>query len=233
MGKSFFENTEEQQGSLPALTGALLEITGIERSKTGERAKTPGCRMYVVELKVVEPKEYANSMLRDWITVGTAEDPLAKRPETWSRTEAGPGRLKRLLTRSGTPLSDDDEEWMEAAEGRQVIAPVSARPDDSGEMRNRPGLYYRPSDEDAPEIGEDKNAGKGGKPRAKGAAAAAKKARSGRSKDTEPEEESEEEPKKPPKKAPKDKEDDDEDEDPPPKTKMRARKKDDDEEEED
>lgn len=228
MGKSFFENTEEQRGSLPALTGALMEVVGIERGKTGERAKTPGLRRYTIELKVVEPKEYAGSIVRDYITVGTPEDPLAKRPETWSRSEAGPGRLKRFLTRTGTPLSDDDEEWMEAAEGRQTIAPVSARPSDDGKIFNSPGLYYRPSDEDAPELGEAD--GSAAPKKAKGAAAAAKKARAGKGgKETEGEEEDD-----PPKKAKKAKdEEEEEEEEEKPKKKKPAKKDDDDEEEED
>ncbi len=156
MGKSYFDEADEERGSLPALTGALLGITGIERSKTGEKAKNPGLRMYVVDLKVKEPKKYTNAGVRDWIVVGTADDPFAKKPETWKRSEGGPGRLKRLLTRSGTALTDDDEEWMEAAVGNEVVAPISARESDdgSGKIFNRPGLYYRPSDEDCPEIGE-------------------------------------------------------------------------------
>ena len=155
MGKSFFEDTEEQKGSLPALTGALLTIKSIERTKTGENSKNPGCRMYVVEAGIVEPKKYSGMTLRDWIVVGTADDPLAKEKETWTNgSEKGPGRLKRLLVRSGTALSEDDEEWMEAAEGQQFVASISAKADDEGYIRNRMGKAFRPTDEDAPEIGE-------------------------------------------------------------------------------
>lgn len=230
MGKSHFKETEEQRGSLPAMTGALLEITEIERAKTKEK----GLRMYVVQLSVVEPKEFAGSTITDWIVVGTEADPLAKQPATWARSEKGPGRLKRLLTRSGTPLSDDDEEWMEAATGNQVVAPITARQDDSGETRNRPGLYFRPSDEDCPEIGEasedEKKGGKGGKSSAKGAAAASKKAR-GRHADDENEDEDEK-----PSKGGKSKDSDDEDEDEKPsksKDKGSKKSKDDDEDEDD
>jgi hypothetical protein len=225
MGKSHFKETEEQRGSLPAMTGALLEIVEIERAKTKEK----GLRMYVVELKVVEPKEFANSTVRDWIVVGTEDDPLAKQPQTWARSEAGPGRLKRLLTRSGTALSDDDEEWMEAAAGNQVVAPISARADDSGEIRNRPGLYFRPSDEDCPEIGEateESGKGKSKGSSAKGAAAASKKARGRHAAD---EAEDEDEKPKTSKKA-KDADDEDEEDEKPSKSK---KKKDDDDEDED
>lgn len=226
MGKSFFDNTEEQRGSLPAMTGALLKIKGIERSKTGENAKTPGCRMYVLELEVVEPAEFAGTTVRDWITVGTAEDPLAKRPETWARSEGGPGRLKRLLTRSGTPLSDDDEEWMEAAEDREVVAPISARAGDDGQMRNRVGMFFRASDEDCPDIGlaeEGAGTAKGAtKNKPRGAAAAAKSARGktgakGKESEDEDEEEAEEKPKAGKKGKPADDDDADEDEEEKPK----------------
>lgn len=171
MGKSFFEETEEQQGNIPALTGALLEIASIERSKTGENSQTPGCRMYVVDFKVVEPKEFKGMFVRDWITVGTAEDPTAKEKSTWKAgREKGPGRLTRLLTRSGTPLLEDDEEWMEQAVGNQVVAPISVRQDGGG---NRVGkLFFRPSDDDAPEIGEAE--GKRGAAKPKAVAKAAK-----------------------------------------------------------
>jgi len=156
VGKSFFEETEEQSGSIKALTGALLEITSIERSKTKEK----GLRMYVMDYKIVEPKKYAGFMLRDWIVVGTETDPLAKEKGTWTEgSEKGPGKLKRVLLRSGTPLSEDDEEWMEAAAGNQFIASVSAKLDDEDNIRNRPGKAYRPSDEDAPEIGEAEEKG--------------------------------------------------------------------------
>jgi hypothetical protein len=156
VGKSFFEDTEEQSGSIKALTGALLEITSIERSKTKEK----GLRMYVMDYKIVEPKKYAGFTLRDWIVVGTDTDPLAKEKATWTEgSEKGPGKLKRVLTRSGTPLSEDDEEWMEAAAGNQFVASVSAKADDEGNIRNRVGKAYRPSDEDAPEIGEAEEKG--------------------------------------------------------------------------
>lgn len=181
MGKSFFNETEEQRGAVPSLTGALLAIKEIERTKVAkESSKLKGARMYVVTFSLVEPKGCKGLEVRDWIIVGTVDDLPAKRPETWNRSEGGPGRLKRLLTRSGTPLSDDDEEWMDAAEGREVVAPVIDNGPDFEGPRNKVGLYYRPSDDDCPEIGyaeEGAGAKRGaGKP-AKGAAAGARKLR--------------------------------------------------------
>jgi hypothetical protein len=181
MGKSYFGETEEQRGAVPNLTGGLLAIKEIERTKVAkETSKLKGARMYVVTFSVVEPKSCKGLEVRDWIIVGTVDDLPAKRPETWNRSEGGPGRLKRLLTRSGTPLSDDDEEWMDAAEGREVVAPVIDNGPDFEGPRNKVGLYYRPSDDDCPEIGiADDQAPRGGKAKAgaKGAAAGARKLR--------------------------------------------------------
>jgi hypothetical protein len=207
MGKSFFDSTEEERGSLPKLTGALLKIKSFERTKTGDNAKTPGCRMYVMQASVVEPKKYANTTLRKYFVIGTESDPLGKEEETWNRSEAGPGQLKRTLVRSGTPLSKEDEEWMEAAEGREFVAPIGARVDDSGYVRNDIGKAYRSEDEDCPVIGEagDEPKGKRGKP--------AKKAKP--EPEAEETEESEEPKKasKPPKSKPAKPADDDDDDD--------------------
>lgn len=229
MGKSYFEESEEAKGGLTkSLTGALVEIVSFERTKTGENSKTPGTRMYVEEVKIVEPKRYKDLTVRDWIVVGTAEDPLAKRPETWGRSEAGPGRLKRVLNRSGTPLSDDDEEWMEAAEGKQYVTPITVRADDSGQPRARLGLAYRPSDEDCPEIGEASGEEvKPGKPaKAKGATAAAKKLRGSKPAKEDDEDE------KPAKKG-KPADDDDSDDDEKPSKSSKKSKADDDDDDED
>lgn len=219
-----------------------MEITNIERTKTGQGAKTPGCRMYIVDVKVVEPKKLAGGTVRDWITVGTADDPLAKRPESWSgRTESGPGRLKRLLVRSGTPLSDDDEEWMEAAVGKQVVAPINLVFDDSATARNKLGLFFRPSDEDCPDIGvspEQPTAAGGGKSgkKAKGATAAGKRARSRQPVEEDDEETERKEKPKGKKGKPKPEEveeEEEEDEEPKPTSRKPSDEDDEDDEEED
>lgn len=174
MGKSYFEETEEQEGNIPALTGALLEIGSIERKKTSDQSQTPGCRMYEIQFKVVEPKEFSGMFVRDWITVGTAEDPTAKEKSTWKNgREKGPGRLTRLLTRSGTPLLEDDEEWMEQAVGNTVVAPITVRTDGDGNRVGR--LFYRPTDDDCPVIGRAE--GKKGAPRLKAVAKTTKPAK--------------------------------------------------------
>jgi len=199
VARTHLKDTDEQRGQVPSCTGALLEIVKIEKGKTGERAKNPGCLKYTPEFKIVEPKELKNMRVFDnRIVIGTPEDPRGKKQETWDNQEGGPGRLKRLMVRSGTPITDDDEEWMEAAEGNQVVAPLVADPE--GQFGTAPGLYFRPSDDDAPAIAIAAEDGKGGRGKGKGAAAASKRARGRKAAeeeeevDEEGEEEEEEEP---------------------------------------
>lgn len=229
MSKSYLDEAEEQRGAIPACTGARLRIKEVEKTKTKEK----GLRMYVPSFVVVEPKQLKGMELRDWLVVGTEADPLAKRPETWKRSEGGPGRLKRLLARSGTPLSEDDEEWMEAAVDNEVIAPIIDNGPDADGPRNKVGLFFRESDEDCPVIGIDEDEGKKGKgsgKKQKGAAAAAKRLRS-RGDDDEDEDEDEEDTgsKGKGKQADKPKDDDDEDDEPKAKKGKKASKSDDDE----
>jgi len=238
MPKSYFDETEEAQGGITTpLTGALVKIIGIERTKTREK----GLRMYVEEVEIKQPKQYKGIRIKDWIVVGSEDDPLAKRPETWRRSEGGPGRLKRLITRAGAPLSDDDEEWMEAVEEREYVTPVHIRMDDDGEPRARLGLAFRPSDEDCPEIGEadeDDKPSKGKAKGKKGATAAGKKLRDrkkGDDDEDEDEKDDEDEDEKPKKgKKGKDEDDeDDEDEKKSSKSSKKSSKKDDDDDDDD
>lgn len=190
MGKSFLREAPEQKGSVPACTGALLQIKEIERTKTKIKEGKKAKKMYAVTFEILEPKSLKGMQIRDWLVVGTEDDPLAKEEETWARSEGGPGRLARLLNRANVEIDDDDDQaWMDAApDGDPVVAPILARADrDSGEMRSSPGLYFAPSDDDCPEVGlaeEGESKGRGGK----GAAAAGKKAR-GRHVEEEEEEE--------------------------------------------
>lgn len=183
MARSFFGKTREAQGVMPAM-GVKAEIEEIERSETGENSQTPGCLMYVVSLRVVEPPEYRGFTVRDWLTIGTKDDKRAKRAETWERSEAGPGRLLRLLKRAGVPEADDDEEWMSAAENQEVCLHVVKRKDENGEDRNRVGLYFRESDPDFIGIGEEleDTRGSGGRRKAKPGRDDDKKARGGKGK---------------------------------------------------
>lgn len=155
MSQSFFDETEESRGFIPSLTGAKLRIEEIERTKTGENAATPGCRMYVVTFSVVEPTKFKGLQVRKWFVIGTADDKKGEKAETWAAgAEKGPGQLKRLLVRADVPLSKDDEEWMEAAEGKIVVASVIDKGEEASGPRNALGKFYRETDSDCPEIGE-------------------------------------------------------------------------------
>jgi hypothetical protein len=176
MARSFLGKTKEAVGVLPPM-GVKCVIEEIEKGETGENAATPGCLMYTATLRVTEPDRFKGASLRDWFTIGTAQDKRAKREETWRRSEGGPGRLVRMLKRAGVAISDDDEEWMEAAEGAEVCITVLKRTDNNGELRNRVGLYFREEDDDFVGVGEeleaaDNGARSGGARSARGAGAA-------------------------------------------------------------
>lgn len=208
--KTNLKKTAEETGSLPAMTGAVLEIMGIERKATKATAQTPNALMYQVALKVIEPKTYKGSRVFDWIVVGTEDDPGGKKPETWQDTR-GSKRITRLLKRSGTPLAEDDEEWMAAAVGNQVVAPITVTEGQRGAMNNV-GLYYRQTDDDCPVIGLATGGSGSG---AKGAAGAAKAARAAAAAQEADDPDPDEDAPKPPKKKPpvKDLDDDDLDND--------------------
>lgn len=164
MARTYIDKSKEQQGTVPR-GGYKLEITGLEITKTGETSRTPGCKMYALQFKVVKPESHKGMMLRDWMVVGTADDPRAKREETWDVATGGPAKMKRLLARSGADVSEDDEEWEDQLIGRTVVAHVTESEDDQGK-RNRIGFYFRESDDDCPPIGIDEEGG-GRKGRAK------------------------------------------------------------------
>src|SRR6516164_4759802 len=150
MGQSHLGKTKESVGVIPAM-GVKLKIDTLERqfSKTKKL-------MYALRAEVMEPEDYEGLVLMEWFVIGTDQDPKASKEKTWKNAEGGPGRLKRLLVRSGTPLSDDDEEWCEAAEGQEVCAHVVVEKDrQSGEPRNRiNGRYFRETDKDFVGVGE-------------------------------------------------------------------------------
>ena len=157
MAKTPMGKTKPQRGTAPK--GAYLcKVLDVDRTKTGENSRVPGCRMYHVQLETSADKRnkgYGGIRLDDWIVVGTEDDPLAKEAETWERSEGGPGRLVLLLQKSGTAVSDNDETWMEALVDQEVVCDVGERVDENGEKRNRIGRpgYYAEGDDDCPEIG--------------------------------------------------------------------------------
>lgn len=158
------------QGHMPAM-GAKLEIDEIERTETGENSQTPGCLAYQAFFHVVEPEEYKGRRLREWFNIGTREDKRAKRDDTWNRPEGGPGRLLRMMEKAGVANSDDDDEWMDAAQGCSVYAHVMVEADRrDGQQRNKIGMFFDAKDEDFVGVGEalqapnERKKARGGKP---------------------------------------------------------------------
>jgi hypothetical protein len=158
MATTYLESTKEYKGVIPPM-GVKLRIDELERTESKS-----GKLMYVLTAEIVEPEDYANVTLKEWIVIGTDKDKKAKKEATWKSAEGGPGRLKRLLARSGTPLSNDDDEWMEAAQGNLVCAHVTVQADDTGRDRNRiDGQYFRETDKDFIGVGESLVSGNGKK----------------------------------------------------------------------
>jgi hypothetical protein len=225
---------KEAKGIMPAM-GVKLEIEEIEKTETGENSKVPGALMYVGRTRVVEPNEYKGRSLMEWFPIGTKEDKRGKKEETWNRPEAGPGRLLKLLKTAKVPTSDDDEEWMESAVGCTTYAHVIVRADETGEKRNRVGMYYDEDDEEFVGVGEMLEAspnGRGG--RVKKAKAGARddddaKPRRAKAKDDDEGEDDDDD-----KKSKKAKEEEEEEEDDKPRRTARSKGKDkDDDEDED
>lgn len=212
------------QGAMPAM-GALLEIEEIERTETGEKAQTPGCLSYKGHFRVIEPPQYKGRRLQDFFTIGTKEDKRAKRDETWDRPEQGPGRLLRLMEKAGVANSDDDEEWMAAAEGCQVYAHVQQETWE-GQLRNRVGMYFAEKDEDFVGVGEElaapgRDRDRGGRKKARGGSDDSRSARGSARRqedddDEKDEDEKDEEEAAPAKsaRAKRERDDDDEDDEP-------------------
>jgi hypothetical protein len=219
---SFLKDTKPAQGSMPPCV-ARLKIVEIEKQKTKEK----GYRMYMALFAVLEPKELKGSQIREWFVIGTEDDPLAKKEETWDRQEGGPGRLKRLFLKAEVQEDPDDtgsniEGTCDNAVDCEVIASILAKKT-SDDGPQKIGSFFNENDDDCPEIGIVEDDGKG--ERGKGAAAAGKKAR-GKAKDEEEDEEEEEE--KPGKKGKKkDEEEEEEEEEPKPKSRKKGKKPDD------
>ena len=220
MAKSWFSETQEWSGPVPA-GGYKCVIEEIERGVTGEQAQTPGAKRYAARLRVVEPKKHQGSVIIDWFTIGTEDDPKARDQATWNQS-LGAKRLFRLLKRAGVAAKDgDDEEWMDAAQGQEVCCHIRRERDENGQFRNRiNGDYFKESDEDFVGVGELLEASGDGRgaPRSARANGPAKAARGGasrkppaeddddapvkaRAKSPEPDEDDEEEDEKPKGKA--------------------------------
>jgi hypothetical protein len=178
VGKSFLKETPQAVGVIPACTGALCTIKELEKTKTKIKEGKKAKKMFVATLEVQKPKGIKGMTLREYYVIGTEDDPMAKNEETWARSEAGPGRLARLLNKANVEIDDEDDQlWCDAAtSGDPIVVPIVHRPDTDGTPRAQIGLAFAPDDEDCPEVGfadEATSKGSGGK----GAAAASKSAR--------------------------------------------------------
>jgi len=210
--KTGLKNASESSGAMPA-QGVKLQIKSIERSKVAADAQfgTPGALQYIATFTVVEPKRFKGEELRSYFEIGTADDPGAKRKETWE-SGRGVSNLKRLLIRSGTPIEEDEDEvWMEAAAGNTVCVHTQLNAKGFPSINMRDG-FFREEDEDFVGIGTKITAAS-----APGKAAAAPKKRVDDDEDDAPapkkaavaEDEDEPAPKKPAKRKPADADDED------------------------
>lgn len=151
--KTGLKNASESSGAMPA-QGVKLQIKSIERSKVAADAQfgTPGALQYIATFTVVEPKRFKGEELRSYFEIGTADDPGAKRKETWE-SGRGVSNLKRLLIRSGTPIEEDEDEvWMEAAAGNTVCVHTQLNAKGFPAINMRDG-FFREEDEDFVGIG--------------------------------------------------------------------------------
>jgi hypothetical protein len=147
--KTYAESAKEETGQAPACTGALLEVVKMSRQAVKkEDSEYRGCAQYVIQFRLVKPEAAKGMNVWDRIRIGIPSDKDAQLESTWAVTEGGPARIHRFLSRTGTPISRDDERWMADAVGRTVVAPIVVR----GDFTNV-GLYYRESDKDCPVIG--------------------------------------------------------------------------------
>jgi hypothetical protein len=148
VAQSFLEGTKESKGVIPPM-GVKMRIDEIIRTESKTKKL-----MYQASFEVIEPDDYSGVILREWFLIGTDTDPKGKKESTWKAVEGGPGRLKRLLIRSGTTVTSDDEEWCADAEGNEVCAHVTVEKDQSGVDRNRiNGKFFRENDKEFVGIG--------------------------------------------------------------------------------
>lgn len=151
--KTPLSKTEEGTSSAMSPQGVKLTIVSIERGKTVADPKfgPANALQYTVKFEVAEPKKFKGNQLTWWCVVGSEDDPKAREEETWFASRDW-GHMKRLLVRSGTAITDDDEEWMEDAAGKTICAHI--RNDANGYARiNMRDSFFRESDDDFVGIG--------------------------------------------------------------------------------
>jgi hypothetical protein len=171
MSKLNLEGAKEYTGGALPLGNYIFTIKEFERTKNKN-----GHRMYVASLEVKEPKHLAGRTNRDWFTVGNDDDPLCKQDETTEDpSNIGAGRLKSLLVKSHTPITNEDEQWMEDAVGNDVGANQRGYKDKQGV--DRVNTTYEFAEDVEPGV---LDADDGGKQRGKKGPAQAARAARGR-----------------------------------------------------
>ncbi len=124
----------------------------VESFEISETAGNPGsklpagCKMYKTQVRVLEPPQYADMSLFDNFVVGSADDPLAEDPETWTAMKNfGARRVNEFLNAIGV-TSEDDETWPAEASEQQGQALVTVETPEDGKYKgvaqNRVSHYY-------------------------------------------------------------------------------------------
>lgn len=132
--------------------GYDFNIDDIKVGETGENAKTPGCKMYIAELSVVEPESMKGTKHTEFFVVGTGDDPTGEDPATLRGLRSAQA-FKAFCTAAGVAMSDDDEELIEELKNQKVFGNVDA-PSKEGGRKSVKGNGWFPVGENDPEVRE-------------------------------------------------------------------------------
>ena len=124
MGRSY--PADEIQGYTTVHDGVyVLEVEDLH-----ERPTKQGKLNVNGQFRIVSPEAFVGLPVYDSFLIGTAEDPQAENPATWTSRESetqtfsGAKRLKQLFIQSGITQTGDLDLDCLAAVGRQVVAEV-------------------------------------------------------------------------------------------------------------
>ncbi len=119
----------------------LLAIRALEPYNKEENNKL----IVKATFEAVEPSEYAGMTFREYLVIGSDEDPEAEDPETWKRT-SGSRKLARILRKANVDFSDDLEDTCEVAQNAEFAALVEVEEQQegayAGRKNNRIGQIY-------------------------------------------------------------------------------------------
>jgi len=110
-----------------------------ENEAEGRKAKL----MYILKLKVVEPKQFAGMPYTHRFTVGTEDDPDAELLETWQASFGGRG-IKRFTKVIGVPFGDEEDEatLCKQTEGTEFVVTMAQKTDDGKRDARRKGQPF-------------------------------------------------------------------------------------------